>query len=609
MLGRKKIISSYSPDFIKTEDLFSAEAIFKTSRLEPQLSNKRPLFFLAAIFLTIFFFLFQTAVFSIIEKESYLSSAYFNQHKISYKPAPRGIIFDKNGNVLATNKQSFAVYALPRLLPKQQNLFDEWVSKAAEILSFDAKKIKDEFSKYNIFLKDKILLLELDDLVKAELIKEKLKNFEGLEIVSTFKRIYPYAPYASHILGYVAQKSDFEKEGKDGIEMIKNKELEGQVGKGIYRIDALGNILNKEKEIPVIAGQDVYLTIDIETQQKLEDIFSSYLKAQNKKKGAAIALDPKDGSIIALASFPQYDNNNLSAFLNDVNQPLFNRVISGQYPSGSVIKPAIALAALSEKIIDPQKNIFVSGSISVPSEFNPNIKYIFKDWKAHGYVDMRRALAVSSNVYFYTIGGGFGEIKGLGIKKLAQYLQLFNFGSKTGIDLPNEAQGLVPTPEWKKQVKKEPWYIGDTYHLSIGQGDFKVTPLQIALLTALIANKGNIVKPHVLKLDCGPQEHFCGVIRPLKIDPDGFKVVQEGMRLAVKEGSAKALSDLPFSVAAKTGTAQVNTSDEPHSWFSAIAPFEDPQIVVVVLVENGGEGTKIAMPIVKDFLQWYFRRY
>ncbi|MEO0084841.1 MAG: hypothetical protein ABIJ94_03885, partial [candidate division WOR-3 bacterium] len=192
MLGRKKIISSYSPDFIKTEDLFSAEAIFKTSRLEPQLSNKRPLFFWAAIFLTIFFFLFQTAVFSIIEKESYLSSAYLNQHKISYKPAPRGIIFDKNGNVLATNKQSFAVYALPKLLPKQQNLFDEWVSKAAEILSFDAKKIKDEFSKYNIFLKDKILLLEFDDLVKAELIKEKLKNFEGLEIVSTFKRIYPY---------------------------------------------------------------------------------------------------------------------------------------------------------------------------------------------------------------------------------------------------------------------------------------------------------------------------------------------------------------------------------------------------------------------------------
>lgn len=599
----KKIIQRYSPEFIKIEDLFLAEKIVQTSDIQIKISEKRSLLLLIIIAASLIFLIYKTFDFAIIQNRNYSQIAFATHHKTNYNPSPRGVIFDRNGKALAVNKQNYEIYALPNHLPKTEDLLNEWIKKIAQIISVDEQSIKNEFSRHNIFLKDRILLLETDDIVKAELFKEKIKGLQGLEIVRTFKRFYPYAPYASHVIGYVTQKNEFKQEGAEGIEMIKNKELDGTVGKEIYRVDAKGNIISKELEVPAIAGKDVYLTIDIEAQKMLEDIFEKYLKEQGKKAGAAVLLNPKDSSIIALASFPRFDNNNVSRYLNDESKPLFNRAISGQYPSGSVIKPAVALAALKENIISPDKNIFVTGSISVTSEFNQNIKYVFKDWQAHGYVDMQKAIAVSSNVYFYTIGGGYQDFKGLGPEKLSHFYKLFGLGAKTGIDLPSESYGLVPTPEWKQQHKNEKWYIGDTYHISIGQGDLKVTPLQIAVLNQFIANATGVVyKPHILK------DQSSVVTSRIDIDPEDFKIVQKGMRLAVTEGSAKALSDLPIKVAGKTGTAQVGLNQEPHSWFSAFAPYDDPSIVIVAIVENGGEGTKIAVPIVKDFLKLYFMR-
>jgi len=603
----KKIIKRYAPDFIKPEDVFSSDVILKTSNLDSDFQPKRATIFLAIIFLALLLLLFKSASLSIIENNYYSNLAFLSQHKIIYIPSPRGVIYDKNGKVLATNKKNFEVYILSAYLPKNQRDFEQWLSKASQLLGISYQEIKDKLSDQNIFLTDRILLFELDDIVKVELLKEKLKDFGGIEIVETFKRIYPYAPYASHILGYTSRKNNFEKIGQDGVELIKNEQLEGKPGKEIYQIDSKGNVIKKEDQIKPIEGKDVYLTIDIEIQKKLEDIFESYLKNHQKSNGAAVALDPRDGKIIAMASFPRYDNNNIVQYLNDKNQPLFNRAIAGQYPSGSTIKPAIALAALNEKIISPDRQILVTGSISVESEFDPAVKYTFKDWRAHGYVNLTKAIAVSSNVYFYTIGGGYQDIKGLGPIKIAQYLKMFNFGNKTGIDLPGEAAGLIPTPEWKKQTKNENWYLGDTYHLSIGQGDLKVTPLQMAILNAIIANNGNIVRPHIISENCLLEQTLCDIVKPLNnIDKKNIEIVKNGMRLAVTEGSAKLLSDLPVKVAGKTGTAQVNLKDEPHSWFEAFAPYDDPKIVIVAIVENGGEGTAIATPIVKDFLKFYF---
>lgn len=605
---RKKTIERFGQYFIKPDDLYVSDKILKTSQSRLNVAGKRPSLFLCAAFIAIAFLIYQTFVFAIIQNRESLNSAASIQQKIIYTPSARGIIFDKNGKVLATNKLSYEIFAIPTLLPKDSNSLNDWIVKSAEALAIDAKVIKENLSSQNLFLIKRVLLLETDDIVRAELIKEKIKNLTGIEIVQVYKRIYPYAPYGSHILGYVAKKNEFAKAGKDGIEMIKDSWLEGKVGMEIFRIDAHGNIIAKIDKTPSLDGMDIYLTIDIEVQKKLEDIFERYLRTQNKEKGAAVILDPRDGSVVALASFPRFDNNNIVKYLNDATEPLFNRAISGQYPSGSVIKPAVALAALNENIIAPEKNIFVTGSISVQSELNPDVKYIFRDWKAHGYVDMRRAIAVSSNVYFYTIGGGFGDINGLGIEKLARYLKTFNFGSKTGIDLPGESHGLVPAPEWKKQTKKEAWYIGDTYNLSIGQGDLKATPLQVAFLNLLIANRGNMYMPHILKSECLAGSAACKPQNTLNFKKSDFDIVRSGMRMAVSDGSAKSLADLPFKVGAKTGTAQVSLKDDPHSWFSAFAPYDNPEVAAAVIVENGGEGTNLAMLIMKDFLSWYFSR-
>ncbi len=608
--SNKKIIKRFSPNFITPEDIYLSEKIFKSSAPSFNFLGDRPTFFLLIVIFSFLILVFQTFNFSIFKHEENLNRAFLIQNKILYRPSARGIIFDKNGKVLATNKLNYDVYAIPNFLPKNSDGLEKWIMEVTAILPISAEKIKELLFNQNLFLTKRILLYQTDDIVKAQLIQSKIKDIPGIEVVENFKRYYPYSPYASHILGYTIQKKEFEKEGKDGIEMTMDAILEGQVGKEIFRIDAKGNIISQVNQTSAQNGKDIYLTIDIEAQKKLEDIFEEHLKKNNKKKGAAIVLNPRDGSIIALASFPRFDNNNIAEYLNNPDEPFFNRAISGQYSSGSVIKPAVALAALNENIISPKKNIYVSGSISVPSQFNPQIKYIFKDWKAHGYVDMERALAVSSNVYFYTIGGGFGDIEGLGIERLAKYLKMFNFGSKTGIDLPGEASGLVPDPQWKEKTKKQKWYKGDTYNLSIGQGDLKVSPLQIAFLNQFIANKGVLYRPHLLQTKCVDFQQKCqtAAAQTLNIDKNDLEIVRQGLKMAVLEGSAHLLFDLPVTVAAKTGTAQSGIEREPHSWSSAFAPYDNPQLVITVIVEEGGEGSKMALPIIRDFLKWYFSK-
>ena len=338
--------------------------------------------------------------------------------------------------------------------------------------------------------------------------------------------------------------------------------------------------------------------------KKITEVLKSQLQKINHRKAAVVAQDPQTGEILALVSLPGFDNNifndpkeyamQLNSVLQDKDQPLFNRVISGEYPSGSTIKPMMAIAALEEKIISRWTSILSLGGIKI------NVWY-YPDWKAggHGKTTVTKALSESVNTFFYYIGGGYKDFKGLGLEKITKYAKKFGFGKMLGVDLPGEAEGFLPSREWKKQVKNEDWYIGDTYHLSIGQGDLLVTPLQINNLTSIIANNGIFYKP---KLVVGKAE----IIKQDFINQENISIIKQGLRQAVTSGSARYLNDLPFTSAGKTGTAQVGGGKDPHAWFTVFAPYENPEIVLTILIENGGGGDKTAVPVAKEILKWYF---
>ena len=289
-------------------------------------------------------------------------------------------------------------------------------------------------------------------------------------------------------------------------------------------------------------------------------------------------------------------------------KPLFFRSISGEYPSGSTIKPVLASAALEEKIIDRHTSFNSVGGLWVGG------RWFFPDWKAggHGLTNVIKAIAWSVNTYFYYIGGGYGDFQGLGVERIGKYLKLFGLGETLGLDLPGESAGFVPTAEWKKKEKNEAWYIGDTYHLSIGQGDLLVTPLQVNSYTATIANGGRIYRPHLVKgiiAAAGQGEPLASqVIREKFISSQNLEIVRQGMRQTVVAGSAASLNGLSVPAAGKTGTAQWNSNKKNHAWFTGFAPFDQPDFCLTVLVEEGGEGSSLAVPIAREIMQYWFGR-
>ena len=283
---------------------------------------------------------------------------------------------------------------------------------------------------------------------------------------------------------------------------------------------------------------------------------------------------------------------------------MFNRAIGGEYPPGSTIKPAMAAAALSEGVISPSTVIDGLGGVLSIGTFN------YRDWTTHGPSDVRLAIAQSNDIFFYTIGGGYGNIDGLGIARMKKYYNLFGMGEETGIDIGGEANGLIPDEDWKLKTLKEKWYVGNTYHAAIGQGYVTATPLQIANYTAAVANGGTLYKPHLVgkikKSDGSTADIAPETIRSGFIPSDMMKVVREGMRLTVTEGTAQPLKDLPVAVAGKTGTAQFGSEDKTHGWFVSFAPYENPVIAMAILVEGGGEGHSSGVPVTKDVYSWYF---
>lgn len=566
----------------------------------------------------------------------YALKASENSIRFYYNQAPRGIIYDRNNKVLTSNVPGFNLLIIPADLPKKKENLDNWTQQISKILGKDDTEVADFIKNLNKNSTEPVSLdLNLDQTTLIEL-EAHLPNLSGLFVSQETKRDYLEGPYFSHLIGYTGKVSadDLKADsyyslsdfiGKDGLEAQYEKELRGTPAKIAVSVNSDNTVLKTLVAKEAQPGNNLILNIDSDLQKLLTDALYAKMVQTNAPGAAAVVLDVKSGKILSLVSLPNFDNNifnnNLvnetyQELINNKNRPFFNRVISGFYPAGSTIKPFIASAALAENTIDPNYKVDDTlGYIAIPNEYNPEITYIFHDWRPQGFVDMRRALAVSANVYFYEIGGGYKNVKGLGIDRIEKYLKLFGFGPPLGIDLPGEAGGLVPNPAWKKAVKHEDWYTGDTYNVSIGQGDVIVTPLQLATAIATVANSGTLWRPKLVSkiIDSNNntvEEFKPEAIRANLIDNDKLEIVREGLRDAVTEGTVYFLKDLPIKVAGKTGTAQVssNLNKKTNAWFTGFAPYEDSQIALAIVIEGAGEGSTAAVPVAKEVFQWYYNQ-
>ena len=408
--------------------------------------------------------------------------------------------------------------------------------------------------------------------------------------------------------------------GKDGVELYYNEVLGGEKGIKIEEIDVVGSVVSDHVVQTPKGGQDLILSIDLKVQEKLFQAIRSVASQYDFFGGSGAIMDVQTGELIALVSYPEYDPNVLSSgkdakkisgYFNSKYHPLLNRPMAGLYTPGSVFKPFMAVGALKENVIDPATKILSTGQLVVPNIYDPSKPTIFKDWKAHGWVDMRWGIAVSSDVYFYEIGGGFGNQKGIGIKNIEKYAKMFGLSLKTGINLPGEETGVISTPEWKAaHFNGEPWRVGDTYHTVIGQYGVLVTPLQILRGITAIANGGRMITPNILKSPDGLAAN--SIVLP--IDPEHLRVVREGMRLSVREGTAKGLNTPVVEIAAKTGTAELGeTRERVNSWVTGFWPYQTPHYAFVVVMEKGSRhntiGATFVMRQMIDWMQVYTPEY
>jgi len=554
-----------------------------------------------------------------------------NKFIIHQIQAERGVIYDKNLNQLVFNWPSFDLVC--------QNT--DWENKNEEEKDKILKEISEITKKNFEELKQKIeegedLIVENLDHQTLIILETKIGELPGFRIEQNPIRYYPDGETISHLIGYTGKiKSEELKAapefytisdyiGRDGLEKSYEEILRKNPGKLKIERDAQGHIISKETIQLPESGKSLVLWLDSELQKKIQEELEKEIKIVGAKGGVAVALDPKTGGVLALVSYPSIDNNLFSKRISqeewkeieeDPLKPLFNRAIAGTYLTGSTIKPLIASAALEEKIISPEKKINAQGKILVQDQWNPEKIWEYKDWAVHGWTDIRKAIAQSVNVYFYTIGGGYGDQKGLGPTKIKEYLEKFGWNQKTGIDLPGEAEGFIPDKEWKKKTfPNDPgWWDGDTYNLSIGQGFLQITPLEVAASFVSIANGGKLLQPQVVKeiIDSkkNPIEEIKPkVIRENFIKPENLQIVREGMRQAVTSGSATGwLDQLRVPAAAKTGTAELG-KEFYNNWVTVFAPYEDPQIVLTIIIENVKGVQTAALPVAKAVLEWYFAR-
>lgn len=562
---------------------------------------------------------FQFLSLGVADHSFYRNRALANMSYSLNDGAPRGVIFDRYGVPLVENKSVFKVYLVPRELPKEKEERQETLEGVTAVLGLNEEELETKLKEKDWRFSEKLLLKNGPD--HAEIATLQSNDFPGVRVESSFERIYRDPRAFSHVLGFVGltDREDLEKNpelfiddeiGKAGLEAYYDDLLRGVNGREVYLRDALGEIKEKSTTVRSTAGRDLKTFIDAEFQEYFYNRLEQGLRNLGRSIGVGIALNPQNGEVLAIFGIPGVDVSEPALSLSDENRPFFNRAISGLYPPGSTIKPLHAAAALTEGIISPEKQIFSEGFIEIPNPYDPERPSRFLDWKAHGWVDARAALARSSNVYFYAVGGGLpaeaglGFQPGLGIERLQEWWRKFGLNGKTGIDLPGEASGFLPSPSWKEETFNDPWRLGDTYNVSIGQGDLVITPLELLNYISAIAADGVFYKPRVADLGRGP-----GIINDLSGELSGhIRAVQEGMKDAVLKsyGTAAMLGTLPIDVAAKTGTAQVLNNEKLNAFFVGYAPYENPELAILVLVEDAREGSLNTVPIAYDVFSWYY---
>jgi penicillin-binding protein 2 len=539
--------------------------------------------------------------------------------QVLLEPA-RGLIYDRNVILLANNVSSFSVYVTLEDVQDREVL----IQQLSELLGLDPALVRKKLA----IKGSKLLPRKIKDrmtLRDATLVESRRLDMPGVMIQVESQRNYPGGLIASHLLGYVGEISADQLEkpefddlhqgsivGQYGIEKSYDRHMRGTAGQKNVEVDALGH----EKKSSVVekpqAGNDLYLTIDARLQKLAEDLLG-------EEQGAIVALDPNNGDILAMASRPAFDPNVLSRELTakqwveivqDEGRPLNNRASQGQYPPGSTFKIPMAVAALETKTMSPSSTVHCTGGY----QFG---RRLYRDWKAggHGYVDLHEALVHSCDVYFYSIG------QRMGIDVMAEFGKDFGLGRPTGVELPSERSGIMPTPAWKQKVKRESWLPGETISAAIGQGFVTVTPLQMASMMATVANDGVNYRPRLVRAvmdrSTGNLQELPAVPRgKVNAKPETFRIIKSALADVITKGTATRAKSSIVTIGGKTGTAQVaalRTGPEEsipkkfrdHAWFVAFAPVESPKIAVAVLAEHMGHGGAAAAPLAKEVIEAY----
>ena len=590
-----------------------------------------PLYLLLfAIFLII---LFRSWQIQIIEGKKYLALAEENRIRFQITDTKRGIVYDKDGEVIARNAPGLKVYFSPYNLSAEEK--DKVISSLSNILKKDKNEIirlveeGEKKSLNNILIKNNI-----DHETEISLISQQ-ESLSGVKIEEGVIRDYLEPLVFSHIIGYTGELTEEEIEsesyrdyfinqriGRIGLEQYYEHELKGTLGQKLIEVDANGDENKLIYEAKPLIGSSLVLTLDADLQRKVYEQIENGVKEYASTGGVGIFQDIKDGRVLAMVSYPSYDNNlfakgvsttDLESLYNNPQRPLFNRAISGTYPSGSTIKPLVGAAALEEGIISANTTFNDRGLIEIGT-------YRFPDWKVawglppNGPISVIDAIAQSCDTFFYAVGGGYETQRGLGMEKLQKYARLFGLGQKTGIDLPGEEAGFYPSPEWKQEVYGESWYLGDTYWVSIGQSYVLVTPLQLNNYVTTLASDGILYEPFLVKEILNEEKDLVQSHNPVVLQKDfmsrtSMDVVKEGMRKSVSNGVIYPLRDAKTQVAAKTGTAEFGLKDEKgiyetHAWVTGYFPYDDPQISFTILLEGGGQSNNAA-EVAKKIINWY----
>ena len=555
-----------------------------------------------------------------------------NDNRIRVVPiAPsRGLIYDRNGVLLAENLPFYSLDLVPEKISNMSETLDE-LGKLIEI-SEDERETFTEALKFHRRFKPLTLKNQLTE-EQVAIFSVNQHKFPGISVEAGLKRNYPYGAQITHVLGYVGkintrdraqlERSDLWKNyaatkdiGKQGIEKFYESLLHGKPGHLEEEVNNRGRAIRTLKIVPPEPGQDIYLTLDLKLQQKAVELLTGL-------RGSIVAIDPRDGGVLAMVSSPSYDpnqfvqginNKDYSALLNDKSRPLINRATQGQYAPASTIKPHLALLGLDEKVITESTRVWDPGFWQIPG-----VERKYRDWRrwGHGWVNVYSAITESCDTFFYELAYK------VGVDHIARFMEQFGFGQNTGIDIFEESSGNMPSKEWKRLKYNQAWYIGDTISVGIGQGYWTATPLQLANAVGIMANKGRRFPPHLLKSikdNTAKIDSPINELPPIELNsPRNWNIINEAMRQTANKSR---FTDATYTAAMKTGTAQVigvaeNTKYDAskiaehfrdNALVVAYAPFEDPKIVLAVVMENAGWGGANAGPVARAMLDEYMLR-